>query len=189
MSEFIKLYISDGSITLDDKGESFFLGLNPKIDPITPDMDMICAINKNGTQTVSLSSLYDVYNDDKDCIKFIAWLEPIKGTIPLYVYKNSTNVFASLKDDKPDSSYIKEYFSPIHVLQDITKFKYFRGRCIPDPNGEDIKICIQNVIANLTEKPTILTLLKDHQSTTVSYWIYILILIAVLIFLSILFRL
>lgn len=180
MNEFIKICLNnEGSVSTDDNCEISFYGVNPNFSPIPPDMDMICVVNSSTGNTVSISNLYDVYNVDKKCIKFLAWLEPIENTIPLYIYqKNEKSVYISLK---PNNIYKPLYFSPIHVFQDTNyKFKYFRGRCIPDKSSGFLSLneCMKKVISCDKDKPTILNLIsqryRNFKHNNINKFVYVL---------------
>jgi hypothetical protein len=189
MSEFIKICLDNqGSITNDNNSscELSFYGVDPNISPIPPDMDMICVVNSSAGNTISVSNLYDVYDNDKKCIKFLAWLEPIENTIPLYIYQKPDNsVYVDLK---PNNTYKPLYFSPIHVIQDTNiKFIYFRGRCIPSKtSGSSLNECMKKVVSCVKDKPTILNLLESrygnlkHNNNNHSKIIYVLAMILII---------
>lgn len=165
MNEFVKLCLNrEGSLTIDEQCDGIsFYAINPKFSPIPPDMDMICVVNSSTGNTISISNLYDVFNVDKNCIKFLAWLEPIENTIPLYIYQKDEN--SIYIDFKPNDIYKPLYFSPIHVFKDINyKFKYFRGRCIPDKSEgfSSLNDCMKKIISCNKDKPTILNLIQQR---------------------------
>lgn len=150
-----------------------FYVINPDIHPIPSGMDLLCIQNASNSST-DIKQLYDPFNTEEKCIRFLAWLEPTPFTTPLYVYKSKNNMRLSFDSKPPTPDYKPALVPSIYVLIDprmkdvyrvpaprkpevigdktsfaispegipVFTFSGYQERCIPDPNGRDLKECI-----------------------------------------------
>lgn len=153
-----------------------FYVINPMLTPIPVQTFLICAKRSLAYpyNTISISTAYDPYNNQADCVYFCCWIQPIPHTSPLYFYDQGKAVLPSFEFD-PNRAQIR--LSPLYVLRDskIWKkkdgvpqflFKQSMGRCIPDPKGENLEKCM---VANRIEhrKPKdLLQYIKEKESSS-----------------------
>lgn len=148
--------------------------INPTFRPIPPGMVLFCATGNDSETftTISLKTLYDPFNVDNNCTRFIAWIDPVPYTTPLYIFSYGSDYFISFNKEPPSPEYSQIELSPIHVLVDSSsfrknngipqfKFSNYHGRCIPDPNGSRLSQCIQSNKANYAEEPSLLNYLRS----------------------------
>lgn len=131
-----------------------FYGVNPDFRPIPAGVDLLCA-NNSGYRTVNVTQIYDPYNLDEGCVRFMAWLEPVPYATPIYVSKGKTGTLFGLgrsseQQNSLDISLEKpsddvDYFSLYVLLQkdfpNGFRFSNYQGRCLPDPNGKTLAEC------------------------------------------------
>jgi hypothetical protein len=155
-----------------------FWAIRPTFRPIPPGASLLCAkaSRETGHETLSIKTVYDPFHLDSSCVMFIAWVEPVPYTTPLYIYKHGETIFPSFSS-KPPSEFHKEILiSPIYVLtepgQNITyvpgltdtpkEFGYqneqpqflfsgYQGRCLPDPDGMPLGECAVLYIENILD--------------------------------------
>ena len=86
---------------------------------------------------MSVSDLYDPFNIDRNCLRFIAWQEPTPNTDTLVLYEKDSvlRVTTDPSDRKPGEKMYKIPF--ISVLKSPeNRFRQSLTRCVPDPKGE-----------------------------------------------------
>lgn len=156
---------------------TMFYAINPDVKPIPTYTDYICVKNIN-LETIDISSIYDPFNLDINCTRFLAWLEKTPYTQPLYIFKNGSNLLISLTEQAPEN-YIPHQIPVIHVLTADSAFKMGKnniplftfsnsfGKCVPDPHsnltlGQCIVLHNKNITnpEHLNKFPNILTYLK-----------------------------
>lgn len=149
---------------------TIFYAINPDVKPNPTYADLICVKNANG-ETVEVSTLYDPFNMDVKCTRFLAWLEQTPGTLRLHISKSGDNIYISPNQQAPPG--YQPYAIPnLHVLyspSDNPKFTFSNsfGKCIPNPNSNlTLGQCIVLYNKNITRPeyvgryPNILTYLK-----------------------------
>lgn len=186
-----------------------FYAINPDMRPIPTYADLFCLKTAN-MEIIDISVIYDPFNIDTSCTKFIAWLEPTPNTNPLYIFKNGQDIFISLKNIAPEN-YIPHEIPIIHVLfhpklsgfpfqigtDNMPKFTFSNsfGKCIPDPKssmtiGQCVVLHNKNITnpENINKFPNILSYLetKYGSSKPVKMKKIILILFTIILILSIL---
>jgi len=140
--------------------------INPDFRPIPPGTSLFCAKQSNYT-TISINPVYDPFDIQDNCVRFITWMQPTPYTTPLYIYNNGSNYIISF-DKQPPPNYININISPIYVLVDpntnveriLPSYKpvtsdfniidgipqyYFSGldgNCVPDPQGYSLGKCV-----------------------------------------------
>ncbi len=157
-----------------------FYAVNPDFFTIPTGMDMIFAEETftDELHTIKIGQVYDPFNhEDVNTVKFIAWIEPVPYSTPLYIYEYGSNTKISLTRIK-DEFYKEVFFSPIYVLIDprqdairipgskgnfpivnnlpVFLFSNYYGRCIPDDKGIELNKCV--ILHNKQQKE--LTLLE-----------------------------
>lgn len=133
--------------------------IHPDFRPIPPGAALFCAQKE---PIVNIKTVYDPFDYQKGCSRFIAWIEPVPHTTPLYIYKKGNNIRMSFKDEFPKGYH---YDMTLFVLTDprddlptvpgFTNDKFaivngqpqfmfegYQGRCLPDPNGIPLSQCI-----------------------------------------------
>ena len=158
-----------------------FYALNPDIRPIPPGSVLFCS-NPN-----IFEPIYDPFDIDRGCLRFIAWLNRAPHTVPLYVSKGTAGFHISLSPETPEG-YTPLYFSPIHVLSSPDmKFSGYQGMCIPDPNGTSIGEClvlnVKKVTGNAYE-PTLINYLREKHGNSLNWGLLLIFLCLSLIFLK-----
>lgn len=167
----------------DTEIQTIFYVLNPDIRPIPPGTVLFCAKDSLSSDfsTISLEQIYDPFDIDQNCVRFIAWLSPVPYSTPLYIVKNGDSIFASFEKQNN-----QVYFSPIYVLLDprlqgyermkghskekknfeivngIPNFLFsnYQGKCVPDPSGIPFEKCLVKSILENKVQPTMLNHLK-----------------------------
>jgi hypothetical protein len=150
-----------------------FYAINPDVKPNPTYADLLCVKNVNG-ETTDISTLYDPFNMDINCTRFLAWLEQTPETLRLHISKNGDNIYISPNDEIPNG-YERHSIPNIHVLPannldpyNIPKFTFSNshGKCIPDLQSDlSITECIVIYNKNVTRPefvdkyPNILTYL------------------------------
>jgi len=119
-------------------GSKTFFVINPDFRPIPVGAALFSF--KNGTsRTVSLEIAYDPFNITEKSYRFIAWLEPIPHSVPIYIFKSiqSSSLFFSLKNVAPPGYEPNSDIKIIYVLEPSEKyfFENYQGRCIPSKNS------------------------------------------------------
>lgn len=103
-----------------------FYAVNPKVSIRPPGMDLFCVENNDNT-TTNISVLYDNFNIDINCDRFLAWKEPVPMSSPLYVWtkKDVDNgdvlykiTFHEHHPSRNINGFIQNTISPIFVLLD-----------------------------------------------------------------------
>lgn len=166
-----------------------FYVISPNVRPIPYRADLICATKTNvyPYSNIELSKKYDPFNMDKECLTFIAWIETMPNTTPLYIYNKGEILFPSFDNDPPSDEYKELNISPIYVLlapnetgvrltgitgieqsfdmkdgKPLFLFESHHGACVPSPNGVSLKDCmkIQSLTVSQHVEPTLLNELK-----------------------------
>ena len=151
-----------------------FYAINPDVKPNPTYADLICVKNVN-QETIDISSLYDPFNKDIKCTRFLAWLEQTPGTLRLHISKKGDNIYIS-PDEKTPDGYVPYSIPNIHVLPannsdpySVPKFTFSNsyGKCIPDPSSNlSLTDCIVIYNKNVTRPefvgryPNVLTYLN-----------------------------
>lgn len=180
-----------------EKDDSFkldfsFFAVNSIIRPIPYGMQLIGVIrsSKNSNAAGKLHIVYDLYNTkfDKTQTYFSAYVGPIIGTKPLYIWENasldSTYVTFEKNYQPNTTNWQRSIISPIYVFDkpDLT-FTCNNFRCIPYSNSENIfnnglkydniDDCLSSCalkgrfINNLLTTPTLLDIIKKPESKVV----------------------
>ena len=154
-----------------------FYAINPAFRPIPYGTSLMCE-GKNGVEFV-----YDPFNIDEKCIRFIAWVTNVPNTIPLYLGKKGDKVFVSFTPFSIEYEAVP--YSPIHVVpgdKGDFLFKNRNGICYPDSTGTALHPCLES---NLSA-PSILDLVK-RESRKKSYlpFYYLLLLLAFFVLIKI----
>ncbi|MBS0627380.1 MAG: hypothetical protein JSS09_04140 [Verrucomicrobia bacterium] len=147
-----------------------FYVINPAVHPIPSGADLICIENGNNVSS-NIRQLYDPFNVDENCTRFIAWMEPIPYTTPLYFMKNGNELYISFQKDSkfpladipavyvlldpritdvyrvppPQQPEVQGGKTTFEINPDNTPFFTFSGyqnKCIPNPNGDHLGRCI-----------------------------------------------
>ena len=104
-----------------------FYAINPSVTPIPYGTMLMC----QGAKTVR--PLYDMFNLDEQCVRFIAWSSKVPNTIPLYIAKKGENIYSSLEPFPDD--YEPLPYSPLYVIppgKEKYLFTNIDGVCHPD---------------------------------------------------------
>lgn len=167
-----------------------FYAINPDIRPIPNSMDLFCISKSSGIDSPTVSVIYDPFNIDQNCIRFLAWLEPVPYTTPLYIFQYGNKTYISFDGNPPNSNYEQVSFSPIFVLTDPRDqlprvsngknndfqivdnkpqflFSGYHGRCFPDPDGIPLDQCSILYTKNILDPYSTMaypTLLKHLES-------------------------
>lgn len=170
-----------------------FYVVNPDFRPIPPGMDLICAEDSADAQhaTIAVEQIYDPFNLSKHCVRFLAWMEPIPRTTPLYIFQSGQKIHVSFSNQPPGPEFKQTFMSPIYVLvhpdvnaprvptatngqsdrfivqedgQPLFLFSGYQGRCIPDPNGTSLGRCTV-----LYTKDILNSNVSDDQPTLLEY--------------------
>lgn len=153
--------------------------INPMFRPIPPGANLFSALyTKEGT--TSLLQTYDPFDIPKNSVQFIAWVEPVPHTTPLYVFQNNEYIYCTFDQQSVIDTEMKQIpFSPIYVFTmeapavnsiDKTfngneyKFSPYKGRCIPDPSGTSMAQCIEQHIKG-KGRYTLLSYLESKYNT------------------------
>lgn len=159
-----------------------FYVINPKIVPRPIYTDLICVTNVNDT-TISITSLYDPFNKDVKCLKFLAWIEATPCTTPLYIRKSASDIHISFENkeipgysmnepftifvftDKYPNINCRGEFKKINNIPQFT-FSESYGKCIPDPEGKlTLNECTKRNIADqvkIGKQPDVISYLENR---------------------------
>lgn len=154
-------------ITICEKGD--FYVINPEVRPIPEGLSLFY-IDMNNTEIYDMGLIYDMFNRDNDYFRFLAWLQPVPHTVPLYIYKKDSIHLSFQKENLPQLS-----ISPIYVLKTPTLFTQYQGRCIPSERGVPFERCI--VGGNIKQQSSLLSLLHNDNN-----YLFYFVLICVIIF-------
>lgn len=166
-------------------------GVNPMYFPIPIYMSLICAVQSEQGEkqysTTVIRNQYDPFKNDKKCVYFLAWTTPTPYTTPMYVYENGEVSFERKKKENDNVGQLKivyvltkhpkkgtifvgkKNWFPIQAngIPDF-KFSSYMGRCVPDPNGEDLKECTLRHDLNLVRPKSLLDVLNSDEVDRVS---------------------
>lgn len=151
-----KIILEDGSYTYDCQSEpvtlkqwfraGVFYALRPSYRPIPSGMKLFCVNTVNGFpyDSKNLKTIYDPFNNKKNCEDFITYNQPVPNTERLYIHKTGDHIFPSFDKDPPtkNPNWTQTNLSPIFVMTQRTvgnifekgksiKFKCNNGRCLP----------------------------------------------------------
>jgi len=142
-----------------------FYAVNPMFIPIPSYFRLICAKRSMSAEknymTLSVTSNYDPYNLDSDCVYFLTWTQPTPYTTPLYIYESGDGILVSFEKKE---NMTQSFLSPLFVLtaepknktifpgdskkwfkmdNGVPQFRFINdsGRCIPDPDGGTLEQC------------------------------------------------
>jgi hypothetical protein len=113
-----------------------FYAINPDLKPKPAYTDLFCVENSDGV-TTGVSDVYDPFNIDNKCLRFLAWQEPTPNTDVLALYQNGSvlRITADPSDRRPGEKLYKIPY--INVLRsEGNKFRASFTRCVPDPDGK-----------------------------------------------------
>lgn len=174
------------------KLEKVFYVINPHVRPKPTYSDLFCIENSNGI-TTGVSDIYDPFNIDNMCLRFVAWQEPTPNTDILALYeKDSVLRITSDPTDRREGE--KLYKIPyIYVLKSQNnKFRISYTRCVPDPKGKlTIGECMilndKNVLnkKKIDGEPDIVTYLTErygNRKRKIPWWVWIVFAILTLCF-------
>ncbi len=95
-----------------------FYAINPMIRPIPLGMSLFCAERKNSFpwDTQNISTVYDPYDIDENCVYFIAYTRPTPWTKPLFVHTQGNltipqGIFTSWNPNPPIENSNGKYVS------------------------------------------------------------------------------
>jgi hypothetical protein len=182
MNSIIPLYLYSNSLltpyrqTLsnqnlpNEQNEKVLYVINPDIRPIPIGMDTFCITNVLG-KTKSISLVYDVFDIDQNCIRFLAWLENVPNTIKNNVYNKEGELY--ITNQTLNLPLVTSFQSLIDPEQ---KFVYYEesGFCVPETPGlplqtslslRDCLILYNKNILALNQDPTYIT----NQHTILQY--------------------
>lgn len=126
-----------------------FYAIDPDIRPNPTYGDLLCLTNAND-ETIKISTLYDPFNIDVNCLRMIAWLEYTPNSLPLYLFTNGNNLLISLENNVI-TGYQPYDIPVIHVLPSPLPFSNSYGKCVPDPEGKlDLDQCLVLYNKNIT---------------------------------------
>jgi hypothetical protein len=145
-----------------------FYAINPNFKPIPTHVDLICA-KSSQTETIDISVLYDPFNIDVYCTRFLAWLEVTPNSLPLYIYKSGDSLLITLSPTPPEN-YSPHTIPVIYVIKDVFTFSNSYGRCVPDPESKlSIDECMvlynKNILEQKDKYPDILSYIGDRYGT------------------------
>ena len=169
-----------------------FYGINPMFVPLPSYMRLICALQSRTAErnynTVDISTQYDPFDDQPNCVYFLTWTLPVPYTTPLYLYNSSNGVLPSfekrddLKKNSLDTLYVltdepmehtifvdkKKWFKKWKDGTPNFLFKSYMGRCVPEPDGVPLEQCTLTHNLNMIEPTSLLQNLqkmaKDNKS-------------------------
>lgn len=133
-----------------------FYAINPSFTPIPYGTILMCQGPKG------VHPLYDMFNLDEQCTRFIAWSSKVPNTIPLYIAKNGENTYSSLEPFPED--YEQVPYSPLYVIppgKENYLFTNIDGVCHPEESGTQLIDCM---LSNLSA-PSILDLLRKESAS------------------------
>lgn len=165
---------------------SIFYVIDPEITPLPYGTELFCVEQDDFVRDVS--EMYDPFNRDRKCLRFLGWNDPAPYTTPVFLYKKLDGVFIS---ETPLVGEEELVFSPIHLLKlrsngslrDLKKplgFSNYIGRCLPDPNGTSIEECLK--INTTKNQPLFLSNIpKQFSLETVFVFLFLIILPVILV--------
>jgi hypothetical protein len=174
--------------------------INPEFRPIPFGSVLFCAdySETSNPETLSIEQMYDPFNIEKKCVKFIGWKENVPYTTPLYIISSENGVYLTF-DDKIENKNLKK--ETIFVLLNTDKkfkiennipnflFKNSNGVCIPDPNGTSLTECIKNSPSYFTILDQLNYFYGNSKQSKIYYFLFFTILFfLILIILNISFR-
>lgn len=142
-----------------------FYTLSPQYRPIPKDMILLCAEWNRGFpyNTIDIKHVIDPYDINQaltfnsSCNFFYAYNRHIKGTTPLYLFKNDEGLFPTFEKDPPEKDVLNWWPADIPIIYVIVpenkldyngikniKFDQKNGTCFPSKNGKynNINNCI-----------------------------------------------
>lgn len=141
-----------------------FYVINPEVRPIPEGLSLFY-VDMDNTQIHDIGLIYDMFNRDNDYFRFLAWLQPVPNTVPLYIYKENDVSISFKKENRPQYS-----FSPIYVLKEPMLFTQYQGRCIPSKNGIPFEQCI---VGSTKRQSTLLSFFSQKEETNYVFYIVI----------------
>lgn len=145
------------------KPNGYFISFNEEIRPLSENM-VLLTFKNNLAYPYEIQDIiiqYDLFvMRDPDYINTIVFTSPIKGTIPLYIYKlktgiNKGHIILDYTGEKFDNRTM-EFFSIPAIYVFKTPQKYFdvvQDLCIPTNEEKyDIEQCILNIKNNFEPK-------------------------------------
>lgn len=138
-----------------DEPTDVFYVVDSDIQPLPYGMELFCVEQEDFI--TNISEIYDPFNRDRKCLRFLGWNDPAPYTTPVFIYKKNGGILLSTEI----VSGLKEIvFSPIHLLtknksriipykskkdfQGEFLFSDYNGRCLPNPDGTSIEKCLSN---------------------------------------------
>lgn len=162
-----------------------FYTIHPDFRPI-PAGTILLGMKNIYQKTTGVNHIYDPFNYEEKYTRFIAWIQPVPHSTPLYIYKRGDDIVASFDHETPkgysheltvyvltdprDGHSTVEGFTDktFHIVNDqpVFTFTNFRGRCLPHPEGNlSMQKCTVTATKNLLniqqEQPSLLTYLSE----------------------------
>jgi hypothetical protein len=166
-----------------------FFVINPDFRPIPLGANLISFKNGN-SKTVSLEIVYDPFNLTEKTNRFIAWLEPTRYCIPIFVFKCNSEMFFyfSLDNTCPNGYNVNTDMKVIYMLpSDNYLFENYNEKCIPSKNnGMSLKKCLLDL--KMYYDTSILNYLDKENSDSINSINLLLILLLVIISIIILYN-
>ncbi len=183
---------------------NMFYAINPDFRPLPQGTQLFCAMSTD-VNTTSFETMYDMFNNKKGCIRFIAWDKPVPYTTRLTITNLNDAISVTVgKDDviEDNRNTLSLYvlFDPrdnvprigsgqkFPIIASVPQFLFssYNGRCIPDPSGKTLEECTVNNILNMRERPSLLNYLgsryKMKDTSPVIAFLFGMMLIAVISF-------
>ena len=159
--------------------------INPEFSPIPFGTVLFCASYSETSEvnTLSVEQIYDPFNSEKKCVKFIAWKEKVPYSTPLYIMTSENGVYMTFDDIILGKEFKKETIfvltKPIYNGEFL--FSEQSGICIPDANGNSLKKCIENSSNKEFSIIQNLNFLYGGKKSNLKYLFLILILLLILL--------
>ena len=172
--------------------KKIFYAINPDVKPKPVYTDLFCVENSSGV-TTAVSDIYDPFNIDNTCLRFVAWQEPTPNTDVLALYEKDSilRITADPSDRRKGEKLYKIPY--INVLRsEDNKFRTSFSRCVPDPKGKmTIGECMilndKDVLGKRRSdsEPDIITYLTERYGNRkkVPWWLWIILAFLILCFL------
>lgn len=117
-----------------------FYVIDPEIKPLPYGSELFCVEQDSTGIVKNVSEMYDPFNRDRKCLRFLAWNDPAPYTVQVFLYIRPTGVFITTEPTQGERELV---FSPIHLCTKDLPFSNYNGRCLPDPEGTSIEKCLK----------------------------------------------
>lgn len=120
-----------------------FYVIDPEIKPLPYGAELFCVESDENGFVLDVSEMYDPFNRDRKCLKFLGWNDPAPFTVAVFLYLRMGGVFVSMEPMVGEKELV---FSPIHLCTKDLLFSNYNGRCLPNPNGYSIEECLKKSV-------------------------------------------